>query len=549
MGLWQFSLKERATGETRSITQWSSEHFQRHGRPLRIAIDQANWWFRNIPPEKALQIQKQSPGSHPREKRILDRIGYLLRMNVQLVFVFDGPNKPSKIRRLSGQLYSESSLALLKELLDQLGVPRLQAPGEAEAECARLQQLGIVDAVWSDDSDTFMFGCTVLVQFHKLEGHDFNSEDTVLVYRADSLLSHSNLTKEGLLMHAVLVGCDYTNGLFGFGSGMLLEIAKHRGFQEAAALLASSTSNPRELNKWRAMLVSMVKDKFPNKSFPLPPNTFPDLQILKSCARPTVSPDTKLASSVTHWFRPFGHGMVSRFKFLLDHFHSRKPRTWPADFLVPIELNHRLRERLGSGQDGGPDYSITEKTPIGPRKETTISVDPLLVIPELWEAFPPSWLDPRTGMKPEFKPVNVTILDCVVQQGMPHLLEKSTKKPRGRPRKATAGANDSNREGPAKMDSTVNRRGRSNKGAPTLSKHNGQSPVSGTMTQAATPDATVRNKRNPEGAPVIVIDDDDEVDSGSNGGDPGETRQPYKKRKSDLSIPAGISAIDLTEAS
>lgn len=492
-------------------------------------------------------MKLESPGSHPREKRILDRIGYLLRMNVQLVFVFDGPNKPSKIGRSNSQLYSTSNLALLKELLDQLGVPRHQAPGEAEAECARLQQLGIVDAVWSDDSDTFMFGCTVLVQFHKPEGHDFNSEDIVLVYTVDGLLRRSNLTKEGLLMYAILVGCDYTNGLPNFGNSMLLEIAKHRGFQEAATLLASATIHPRELSKWRAMLLSMVKDRFPNRNFPLPPKTFPDLQVLKSCACPTVSPDTKLKSSVTHWFRPFGPGMFARFNFLLDHFHSRKPITWPADFLVPIELNHRLRERVGNGQVGGPDYSITEKTSIGPRQETTISVDPLLVIPELWEIFPPSLLDPRTGIRPEFKPVNVTILDCVVQQGIPHLIEKSTKKPQGRPRKPTTGA-----------ESASNQRGGSKKKAPTLAKDNDQNLVSDselerrTMTQAAASGATIPNKRNLERASVFAIDDDDDDNDNNGGGKSGDTREarhPYKKRKSDMSISTDIFTIDLTEES
>ncbi|OTA81335.1 hypothetical protein M434DRAFT_51004, partial [Hypoxylon sp. CO27-5] len=149
-----------------SIAQWSSEYFQHNNRPLRIAIDQANWWFRNVTPQKEKDIQRSTycPGSHPREKRILERLHYLLRMNVQVIFVFDGPNKPWK-RRPNGQNYSEENVVLLKEILFQLSIPHHEAPGEAEAECARLEALGVVDAVWSDDSDTFMFGCTTLIQF------------------------------------------------------------------------------------------------------------------------------------------------------------------------------------------------------------------------------------------------------------------------------------------------------------------------------------------------------------------------------------------------
>lgn len=503
-------------------------------------------------------MKLESPGSHPRERSILERICYLLRMNVQLIFVFDGPNKPPKRRR--PQNYSGSNLAVLEELLDQLGVPRHQAPGEAEAECARLQKLGVVDAVWSDDSDTFMFGCTVLIQFHKPQGHEFKSEDTVLVYKADSLISRSNLTREGLLMYALLVGCDYTNGLPGFGPSTLHEIAKHRGFQEAAGLLASPITNPRELNKWRAMLLSMVKSKFPNKSFPLPPSTFPDLQVLKYCAHPNVSADSKLRDLVTHWFRPFGPGMVPRYKFLLDHFHSRKPRTWPAEYLVPIELNHRLRERVGSGQVGGPDYGITEKTAVGPRQETTFSVDPLLIIPELLDAFPPSWLNPHTGVPPEFEPVSVTILDCIVRQGLPHLVEKATKRARGRPKKATTIESNAHQEVARKVPTksyarsgASNQGGNSKKDAPnSIGKDSGQGltldnePYRGTAAHAVMPNAAARGREDSEKSPVVIIDDEDGEST-----TPDRTRGPLarKKRRVDDPVPTGISVIDLTEAS
>ncbi|KAI1780929.1 PIN domain-like protein [Hypoxylon cercidicola] len=492
----------------------------------------------------------------------MERIGYLLRMNVQLIFVFDGPSKPRKIRRPNSQNYSGSNLALLKEVLDHLGVPRHQAPGEAEAECARLQELGVVDAVWSDDSDTLMFGSTVLVQFHKPEGHDFKSEDSVLVYTADSLLSRSNLTREGLLMYAILVGCDYTAGLLNFGPSTLLEIAKHRGFREAARLLASPITNSRELNKWRAMLLSMVKDKFPDKPFPLPSGTFPDLQVLKSCAHPTVSPESKLRNLITHWFRPFGPGMVARYKFLLDHFHSRKCRTWPAEYLVPIELNHRLRERAVQGLVGGSNYGITEKTPIGPRQETTILVDPLVVIPELLQAYPPSWLNPRTGIPPEFKPVSVTILDCVVQQGLPHLVEKATKRARGRPRKGPARESDVNQgaiQGPPKKkstgsyapDGTSHQRGSSEKDTPnTTGEYNRHNLVSGrelkrrTATHATMPNTATHDKGNTERIPILIIDNDDD-----DMGNPNEAQAPltYKKRKIGVPLPSHIASIDLTD--
>ena len=39
-----------------------------------------------------------------------------------------------------------------------------QAPGEAEAELAYLNRIGVIDAIITDDVDTFLFGATMLIR-------------------------------------------------------------------------------------------------------------------------------------------------------------------------------------------------------------------------------------------------------------------------------------------------------------------------------------------------------------------------------------------------
>ncbi|KAI0513100.1 hypothetical protein F5B22DRAFT_272246 [Xylaria bambusicola] len=428
MVLREFSIKETGAAETRSIPQWSTQHFEATGRPLRIAIDQSNWWYRNITADKEAEIKTKIPGSHPREKRIMDRIFYLLRMNIQLIFVFDGPNRPLKKWPVEYS-YSESNIRLLKELLDQLGVPRHDAPGEAAAECVRLQELGVIDAIWTDNTDALMFGGSpTLVQFHKKpEGDQFRNSNTVLVSSAARIKERANLTREWFLMYATLVGCGYTSGLDGFDPTRFFHFAKHSCFQAAANLLAAAVETPLLLSKWRLVVAGIINSTFPEGNIAPPPKSFPDLNALEGCAHPAVSPDEVLRDLPClrdGWFRSYSQDMVSRYRFLLNNFNTQIHESWVARDLVPIELNHRLRETTTPEQSKVTPFGIEPRPKRKDILESPIVVDPVRVIPELLSAFPSEMYRVINGKRvkieaPVFRPEEIELLDCVLRRGLP----------------------------------------------------------------------------------------------------------------------------------
>ncbi|KAI0160633.1 PIN domain-like protein [Xylariaceae sp. FL1272] len=103
-------------------------------------------------------------------------------------------------------------------LLRYFGIPYITAPMEAEAQCAELVNLGLVDGIVTDDSDIFLFGGT------RVYKNMFNSNKFVECYLGADLERELSLSREQLISIAQLLGSDYTEGLPGVGPVTAVEI-------------------------------------------------------------------------------------------------------------------------------------------------------------------------------------------------------------------------------------------------------------------------------------------------------------------------------------
>ncbi|KAF2969026.1 hypothetical protein GQX73_g4553 [Xylaria multiplex] len=103
-------------------------------------------------------------------------------------------------------------------LLRYFGIPYIAAPMEAEAQCAELVNLGLVDGIVTDDSDIFLFGGT------RVYKNMFNSNKFVECYLSSDLEKELSLSREQLISIAQLLGSDYTEGLPGVGPVTAIEI-------------------------------------------------------------------------------------------------------------------------------------------------------------------------------------------------------------------------------------------------------------------------------------------------------------------------------------
>lgn len=117
-----------------------------------------------------------------------------------------------------------------KQLLKLMGVPYVDAPCEAEAQCAALVKAGKVFAAATEDMDALTFGSSILLR------HMTFSEARkmpIQEFHFDKILEGLAFTKEQFIDLCILLGCDYTDSIRGVGPKRAIElITKHKSIDE-----------------------------------------------------------------------------------------------------------------------------------------------------------------------------------------------------------------------------------------------------------------------------------------------------------------------------
>ncbi|XP_038620335.1 flap endonuclease 1 [Tachyglossus aculeatus] len=117
-----------------------------------------------------------------------------------------------------------------KRLLRLMGIPYLEAPGEAEASCAALVKAGKVYAAATEDMDCLTFGSPVLMR------HLTASEAKKLPiqeFHLSRVLQELGLTQEQFVDLCILLGSDYCDSIRGIGPKRAVDlIRQHKSIEE-----------------------------------------------------------------------------------------------------------------------------------------------------------------------------------------------------------------------------------------------------------------------------------------------------------------------------
>jgi 5'-3' exonuclease len=190
---------------------------------------------------------------------ILYRTISLIECGILPVFCFDGI--PDELKRLStknrfndfertkeryeqclkmGDKSLAKKIALGKEflwmncirevrmLLKALGIPFIDSPSEAEAQCAQLVKMGVCDYCNTSDFDALLLGSPNILKIERVQSRKV----TGILYNTQDIFNQLKINRFQLIDLAIMIGNDFFPGVHGIGIKMGLELVQKYGTLE-----------------------------------------------------------------------------------------------------------------------------------------------------------------------------------------------------------------------------------------------------------------------------------------------------------------------------
>lgn len=121
-----------------------------------------------------------------------------------------------------------------KKLLTLMGIPIIEAPCEAESQCAFLTKYNLAHATATEDADALVFGTKILIRnlnANATSNQNKNKNNSKRGYilteiNLEQVLKGLNLTMDEFIDFCILCGCDYCDTIKGIGSKTAYNLIK-----------------------------------------------------------------------------------------------------------------------------------------------------------------------------------------------------------------------------------------------------------------------------------------------------------------------------------
>ena len=166
---------------------------------------------------------------------IFNKAVLLKSYGIEPIFIFDGkpPDEKSHVLELRNKKVKESKEKMnstsnleekmkyekstvritkeyikdLEELFNKMGIDYIHANGEAEAYAAELCRISYVDAVMSEDMDTLVYDCPMLIR--ACIDKKCKKKDMVTVFNFENIKKDLDMDIQTFTDLCILCGCDY----------------------------------------------------------------------------------------------------------------------------------------------------------------------------------------------------------------------------------------------------------------------------------------------------------------------------------------------------
>eukprot|EP01056_Protomagalhaensia_sp_Gyna25_P003111 Protomagalhaensia_sp_Gyna_25__3110@NODE_284_length_4045_cov_39_042936_g218_i0_p1_GENE_NODE_284_length_4045_cov_39_042936_g218_i0NODE_284_length_4045_cov_39_042936_g218_i0_p1_ORF_typecomplete_len390_score77_29XPG_I/PF00867_18/1_5e30XPG_N/PF00752_17/5_9e285_3_exonuc/PF01367_20/0_0001XPG_I_2/PF12813_7/0_00335_3_exonuc_N/PF02739_16/0_0047DUF4142/PF13628_6/0_16DUF4142/PF13628_6/1_6e03_NODE_284_length_4045_cov_39_042936_g218_i07881957 len=218
----------------------------------------------------------------------------------------------------------------VKRLLKLMGIPIVEAPGEAEAQCAVLCKANKVSATATEDADALCFGTPVLMRY--LTFTDPKKTKLMLV-NLSRVLEKLCLSMEQFIDFCILCGCDYSDTIRGVGPNKAYQlIFKHHTIENVLVELEKADS--------KSIVV---------------PDDFPYQEARQFFLNPEVTPAENLPD--LNWVEADEEGLI---QFLVDENQFSKDRVTSAIARLKKARRLHCQTRLESF------FGVKVKAPLKP---------------------------------------------------------------------------------------------------------------------------------------------------------------------------------------
>eukprot|EP00457_Paulinella_chromatophora_P006083 gb/GEZN01006101.1/.p1 GENE.gb/GEZN01006101.1/~~gb/GEZN01006101.1/.p1 ORF type:complete len:395 (-),score=68.06 gb/GEZN01006101.1/:473-1657(-) len=250
MSIYQFLIAVRTgvndqmlTNEKGEVTSHLQGLFYRTIRMLENGVKPVYVFDGKPPTLKSVELEKRKERREAAEA------------NLEEAKDTENQEDQNKFKRMLVKVTKEQNDDCIK-LLQLMGIPVVQAPCEAEAQCAELCRGGLVYATATEDMDALTFGTKKLLR-HMTSAA--SRKLPIMELDLETVLKGLELTMEEFIDMCILCGCDYTVKLPGIGPMTALKhIKKYKSIEKLLPKLDSKTKVPEHFmyNEAKALFVT-----------------------------------------------------------------------------------------------------------------------------------------------------------------------------------------------------------------------------------------------------------------------------------------------------